>query len=180
MRSKRPCFGRLRILAIHTIAKVICFVSVAVFAYGRWVRDLPFVEAFQAVVGIAVSVIPEGLPALITITLAIGVRRMAQRHAIIRRLPAGETLGSVSRICSDKTGTLTLMEMMVASAVTADAVYHVTGDGYASDGQILLDVQPAAAARRVCWGRGPRRVCVALAFGAISAWAKLKSQCRSR
>lgn len=122
----------------HTIAKVIGFVSVAVFAYGRWVRDLSFVEAFQAVVGIAVSVIPEGLPALITITLAIGVQRMAQRNAIIRRLPAVETLGSVSRICSDKTGTLTLMEMMVASAVTSENTYRVTGNGYASEGEVLL------------------------------------------
>jgi len=128
----------------HTIAKVIGFVSVAVFAYARWVRELPFVEAFQAVVGIAVSVIPEGLPALITITLAIGVQRMAQRNAIIRRLPAVETLGSVSRICSDKTGTLTLMEMMVASAVTANSSYRVTGDGYSNEGEILLDDKPAA------------------------------------
>ena len=127
----------------HTIAKVIGFVAVAVFAYGRWVRDLSFVEAFQAVVGIAVSVIPEGLPALITITLAIGVQRMAKRNAIIRRLPAVETLGSVSRICSDKTGTLTLMEMMVASAVTAQSAYRVTGDGYAEEGQVLLDGAPA-------------------------------------
>ncbi len=129
----------------HTIAKLIGFVSVAVFAYGRWVRNLPFVEAFQAVVGIAVSVIPEGLPALITITLAIGVQRMAQRNAIIRRLPAVETLGSVSRICSDKTGTLTLMEMMVASAVTSRSTYRVTGDGYASEGEIQLDERPAPA-----------------------------------
>ncbi|MGD9658102.1 MAG: HAD-IC family P-type ATPase [Methylocystis sp.] len=127
----------------YTIAKVIGVVSVLIFAYGRWVRDLSFVEAFQAVVGIAVSVIPEGLPALITITMAIGVQRMAQRNAIIRRLPAVETLGSISRICSDKTGTLTLMEMMVASAVSANSEYRVTGDGYASEGEVLLDGKPA-------------------------------------
>ena len=96
-------------------------------------------ELFQAVIGIAVSVIPEGLPAIITITLAIGVQRMAQRNAIIRRLPAVETLGSVSRICSDKTGTLTLMEMMVVSAVTAEAAYQVTGDGYAPEGEVKQD-----------------------------------------
>src|SRR5262249_13787319 len=103
----------------YTITAVIGVVSVLIFAYGKWVRGMDFVDLFQAVVGIAVSVIPEGLPALITITLAVGVQRMAQRNAIIRRLPAVETLGSVSRICSDKTGTLTLMEMSVASAVTA-------------------------------------------------------------
>ena len=103
----------------YAITAVIAVVAAIVFAYGRWVRGMDFVPIFQAVVSIAVSVIPEGLPALITVTLAIGVQRMAQRNAIIRRLPAVETLGSVSRICSDKTGTLTLMEMMVVSAVTA-------------------------------------------------------------
>src|SRR3984885_4183110 len=120
----------------YAISALIGVVSVIVFAYGRWVREMPFVEIFQAVVSIAVSVIPEGLPALITVTLAIGVQRMAQRHAIIRRLPAVETLGSVSRICSDKTGTLTLMEMMVVSAVTAESEYQITGDGYAPEGAI--------------------------------------------
>jgi magnesium-transporting ATPase (P-type) len=127
----------------YAITAVIGVVTVIVFAYGRWVRGMDFIEIFQAVVSIAVSIIPEGLPALITVTLAIGVQRMAQRHAIIRRLPAVETLGSVSRICSDKTGTLTLMEMMVVSAVTAESAYTVTGDGYAPEGQVLSNGKPA-------------------------------------
>ncbi len=128
----------------YAITAVIAVVAVIVFAYGRWVRGMEFVAIFQAVVSIAVSVIPEGLPALITVTLAIGVQRMAQRNAIIRRLPAVETLGSVSRICSDKTGTLTLMEMMVVSAVTADTVCKVTGEGYAPVGEVVKDGAPAA------------------------------------
>jgi magnesium-transporting ATPase (P-type) len=125
----------------YGITAVIGVISVLIFAYGKWVKGMAFVELFQAVVGIAVSLIPEGLPALITITLAIGVQRMAQRNAIIRRLPAVETLGSVSRICSDKTGTLTLMEMMVVSAVTAESDYQITGDGYAPQGEIRQDGQ---------------------------------------
>jgi magnesium-transporting ATPase (P-type) len=127
----------------YAITAVIGIVSVLVFAYGKWVADKDFVELFQAVVGIAVSVIPEGLPAIITITLAIGVQRMAQRNAIIRRLPAVETLGSVSRICSDKTGTLTLMEMMVVSAVTAESAYKITGNGYSPEGEVKKDGKPA-------------------------------------
>jgi magnesium-transporting ATPase (P-type) len=127
----------------YAITAVIAVVGALVFAYGKWVKGMDFVELFQAVVGIAVSVIPEGLPAIITITLAIGVQRMAQRNAIIRRLPAVETLGSVSRICSDKTGTLTLMEMMVVSAVTAESAYQITGNGYAPEGEVKKDGKPA-------------------------------------
>jgi magnesium-transporting ATPase (P-type) len=127
----------------YAITAAIGVISVLIFAYGKWVKGMDFVELFQAVVGIAVSLIPEGLPALITITLAIGVQRMAQRNAIIRRLPAVETLGSVSRICSDKTGTLTLMEMMVVSAVTAESAYQITGDGYAPEGEVKKDGKPA-------------------------------------
>jgi magnesium-transporting ATPase (P-type) len=129
----------------YAITAVIAVVAVIVFAYGRWVRGMDFVSIFQAVVSIAVSVIPEGLPALITVTLAIGVQRMAQRNAIIRRLPAVETLGSVSRICSDKTGTLTLMEMMVVSAVTAEHAYKVSGEGYAPEGEVLKGGEKAGA-----------------------------------
>src|SRR5271157_2583661 len=130
----------------YAITAAIGVISVLIFSYGHWLGHMSFVELFQAVVGIAVSMIPEGLPALITITLAIGVQRMAQRNAILRQLPAVETLGSVSRICSDKTGTLTLMEMMVASAVTAESTYQITGDGYAPDGEVKRDGKPAGDA----------------------------------
>lgn len=132
----------------YVITAAIAVISVLLFSWGHWLGHMSFVELFQAIVGIAVSMIPEGLPALITITLAIGVQRMAQRNAIIRRLPAVETLGSVSRICSDKTGTLTLMEMMVTSVVTADATYAVTGDGYASEGEVKVDGRPLDAPPR--------------------------------
>ena len=127
----------------YAVTAAIGVISVLIFAYGKWVKGMDFVELFQAVVGIVVSLVPEGLPALITITLAIGVQRMAQRNAIIRRLPAVETLGSVSRICSDKTGTLTLMEMMVVSVVTAESAYQITGDGYAPEGEVRKDGKPA-------------------------------------
>src|SRR5262249_10071802 len=80
----------------YTITAVIGVTVVLIFSYGKWMMGMDFVELFQAVVGIAVSAIPEGLPTLITVTLAIGVQRMAQRNAVIRRLPAVETLGSVS------------------------------------------------------------------------------------
>jgi magnesium-transporting ATPase (P-type) len=123
----------------YTITAIIAVVVALIFAYGKWVRGMDFVPLFQAVVSIAVAAIPEGLPTLITVTLAIGVQRMAQRHAIIRRLPAVETLGSVSRICSDKTGTLTRMEMMVVSAVTGESSYQITGNGYDPTGEIEKD-----------------------------------------
>ncbi|WP_372396474.1 HAD-IC family P-type ATPase [Azospirillum sp. HJ39] len=114
------------------------------FAFGRLVHGEPWQDMLLAAVGLAVAAIPEGLPAVMTITLAVGVTRMARRNAIIRHLPAVETLGSVGTICTDKTGTLTRNELVAQSVVTADGGYTVGGSGYApegefSDGNRLVD-----------------------------------------
>ncbi len=131
-------FGRWLTLAILAIA-------VITFTFGLLVRDYAAADMFLAAVSLAVAAIPEGLPAIMTITLAIGVQRMAQRNAIIRRLPAVETLGAVTVICSDKTGTLTRNEMTVRTITTASNLFELEGTGYDPHGAILLsnkDVVP--------------------------------------
>jgi len=126
------------------LTAAILLLAAATFVVGTLLHGLAASEMFLAAVGLAVAAIPEGLPAIMTITLAIGVERMARRHAIIRRLPAVETLGSVSVICSDKTGTLTRNEMTVRSISTSQQLFEVTGSGYRPEGDFLFDGAPVA------------------------------------
>ncbi|WP_396586241.1 cation-translocating P-type ATPase [Bermanella sp. R86510] len=125
---------------MDTFARYLSFAIVGVgfliLGLGYFLSGMAFPELFMAVVGLTVSAIPEGLPAVLTITLAVGVRRMAVRHAVVRRMPAIETLGAVSVICSDKTGTLTRNEMMVAAIALHDQQVAVTGQGYELEGEL--------------------------------------------
>lgn len=130
----------------HKLLYVVLGLAVLVFVVGLS-RTQSWVDVFTTTVAFAVAAIPEGLPAIVTITLAIGVSRLADRHAIMRKLAAVETLGSTTVICSDKTGTLTENQMTVQGIYAGNQRYTVTGTGYDPDGEVLLEDRPVDLAK---------------------------------
>ncbi len=135
----------------HMLARAAIAVVAVIVAVGLF-RGQQFVEMLIFGIALAVAVVPEALPAVVTISLAIGVQRMVKRHALMRRLSAVETLGSTSVICSDKTGTLTKDEMTVRKILVAGEVLDVTGAGYEPHGQFSRDglaVEPSGSLRKL-------------------------------
>lgn len=141
--EETPLQRRLEQLG-HTLLWLSLAIVALVFVLGA-LRGIPLVLMFLTAVSLAVAAIPEGLPAVVTITLALGVTRMVQRHALIRRLSAVETLGSTTVICSDKTGTLTKNEMTVTTLYQGDEVFTVSGEGYDPVGEIRWNGEPTDA-----------------------------------
>ncbi|HAB73431.1 MAG TPA: carbonate dehydratase, partial [Pantoea sp.] len=119
------------------IFAAILLMMAGLFVFGYLLRDIPLASLALSVISLAVAAVPEGLPAIISIILSLGVQSMARKNAIIRKLPTVETLGAMSVICSDKTGTLTMNEMTVKAVVLAESRWRVSGDSYEPVGEIV-------------------------------------------
>lgn len=127
------------------IFSLILAMMVGLFIFSLLLRDMPMGELLLSLISLAVAAVPEGLPAIISIILSLGVQTMARKRAIIRKLPTVETLGAMSVICSDKTGTLTMNEMTVKAIITADKNYRVQGNSYEPTGEIHVEENDAQA-----------------------------------
>jgi P-type Ca2+ transporter type 2C len=137
LQQKLEAFGRILVWASLGIVALL-------FVLGL-VRGMKLLELFMTSVSLAVAAVPEGLPAVVTVALALGVLRMSRRRALVRRLPSVETLGSTSVICTDKTGTLTVGEMTVRELYVAGWTFEVTGEGYGPHGEILFEGRASEA-----------------------------------
>ncbi|MFA9596983.1 cation-transporting P-type ATPase [Citrobacter telavivensis] len=125
------------------IFSLILAMMAGLFIFSLLLRDMPMSELLLSLISLAVAAVPEGLPAIISIILSLGVQTMARKRAIIRKLPTVETLGAMSVICSDKTGTLTMNEMTVKAIITADKNYRVQGNSYEPTGEIHVEEDDA-------------------------------------
>jgi P-type Ca2+ transporter type 2C len=155
-RAETPLQKRLEQFG-YTLLWLALAVVAVVFVLGYW-RGEPLLAMFLTSVSLAVAAVPEGLPAVVTITLAVGVTAMAKRHALIRKMPAVETLGSATVICTDKTGTLTKNEMTVTKLFAGDGAFDVTGEGYEPIGTIREALGEGREARRESLPQGLRRL----------------------
>jgi len=137
LQQKLDSFGRI-------LVWVTLGIVVLLFVLGM-LRGTPLMELFMTSVSLAVAAVPEGLPAIVTVALSLGVLRMSRHHALVHKLAAVETLGSTTVICTDKTGTLTVGQMTVRALYVANQSYEVTGEGYGPEGEVRLDGQKVPA-----------------------------------
>ena len=137
LQQKLDSFGRILVWAALGIVALL-------FGLGL-LRGTDLLELFMTSISLAVAAVPEGLPAVVTVALSLGVMRLARRRALVRKLPAVETLGSTSVICTDKTGTLTVGEMTARALYVAGQSYEVTGEGYGPDGEVRFEGKKAEA-----------------------------------